>query len=179
LLVVISIIGLLSSIVFTSVQESRKRARNTAVIVSVGQYLKAFELMKQSGTTFASLGMLASTIPMPIFPYCLGKAPVVTNNLCGSNQQNVSVNENFNNSISTFIADSPNPMPRALSWFSYDLGSFFYFTDESTLNVVWLIEGVFYGTEDTKICGLGASVLYSDTSSEATYCLLANHKLSL
>ena len=160
LLVVISIMGLMSSIVITSVQDARRKARNSATQSTVGQYLKAFELIKQSGKNFdittPGLNLAANNL------YCLGNNPPTTTN-CGSGVTTSSV---FNNEINNYIVGAPNPTKTPIGGY----GSMFLFSDNSTFTFYWLLEGT--GNK----CAFGGSYAAFNTGS---YCYLAGYKLSL
>ncbi len=108
LLVVISIIGLLSSTVLASVNSARDRAENATTLQIVGQYRLALELFYDDNNKYPKdhppLADLANN------PVCLGVYPSGT---CGMNNT-VMEDINFENSIKQYIPGLP-PLLRTLN----------------------------------------------------------------
>jgi prepilin-type N-terminal cleavage/methylation domain-containing protein len=96
LLVVISIIGLLSVIILTSLNDSRDRAQNSKKNQLVYQYVNALELYASEYNSYPAFdGMVQNTW------YCIGDS---LNETC---QENRSYSDELNNLIVEFIPGPP------------------------------------------------------------------------
>lgn len=78
LLVVIAIIGVLSSVVITSLQNARNRAANTAVKANLASMRSSVEMIyDNSGQTYASTGQTLGPCPTVLDTTLFGQQPVL------------------------------------------------------------------------------------------------------
>jgi prepilin-type N-terminal cleavage/methylation domain-containing protein len=172
LLVVISIIALLSSIVLASLNDVRRKARNTQVQQEVGQWLKAIELYKaDNGGKYP----LTDEWNSMGFVVCLGG----THNSC---QNNISGslfrdNNSFKDSLREYIDVSQNPNRNPVPFNSFSRISYYSvyieggsdigYSGNYHISITWFLEG------NDWSCGYGGSKLPSGT---AFYCDLVLYR---
>lgn len=101
LLVVIAIIGLLASVVLLAVDQSRQRARNSAVITQIQEYQKALELFYSDNGYYPSAGVGARSRI-----YCIGD-DAVGGCFPGAFGNPSPVNSELHNALNTYMSKLP------------------------------------------------------------------------
>ena len=146
LLVVISIISLLSTIAMASLNDARRKARNTQVQQEVGEWLKAIELYKDDNGGIFPFILGSGYIGYDGF-LCLGGVHSYCQNGNSGEFSTPQKNQIFKTQLSKYINTSQNPNRKpvddkvavySINWeWNENDGS----SGEYTIYVYWYLEG--------------------------------------
>jgi len=154
LLVVISIISLLSTVVLSSLNSARTKARNAQVQREIGSWINAINLYKND------TGNYPLQYNQELSMVCLGGQHLSCNNNDYGSQSNQTTNSSFKNQLSKYIDTSKNPnrLPVGDAIASYLISDY---PDGSYLDIYWRLEG-------DADCGYGADKSF-DINTECYY----------
>lgn len=159
LLVVISIIGVLSSIVLTGLTEARERARNSATLAQMSQYLRAIQFMATDTGSYPYPGHTNLR--------CLGDGSGST---CwgGAFSEDTQLQDAFSGYYDAL------PVPSAtLEWSSYGpIDNYLYWCrDEDDGDCVWYrAYWVLAGEHTADSCGPGVTGVSYVSLTDSTLC---------
>lgn len=131
LLVVVSIIALLSTVVFAAVQDARTKARNTAKNNLVLEYVKALELYRDENN-----GSYPISGAPDSFPVCIGYSPIES---CYGSTLTVG-SETINNSLKKFLPGDFSHRISVISGTKDYRGVTFISTDGTNYTLRWILE---------------------------------------
>lgn len=139
LLVVIAIIGLLSSVVLSSLNSARERSKNTSTVAQVLQYEKAINLYYSNTGSFPGSTSWA----------CVGTG--YPGGICWSSSsysESSSASINFRNALASLIDTSVIPGPSTRTY-----GTMYQTISAGGFNILYTLEGEVSCPVGTKIVG--------------------------
>lgn len=160
LMVVISIIGMLSSVVLSSLASARGKANNTFTVQSVKEYINALYLYQDSNQT-----VLSTQFGGPVAePYCC-----LSGSDCYSSSTNVDVCPAVNTALRPYISSMPKTNKKDLYPYGgpWAISSAYYKCDPASLTDC----GVFVFLEGDVSCPYNGYKMYF-SGSDVTNCLI-------
>jgi len=154
LLVVIAIVGMIASIILVSLNNARRKARNTATNSQLEELIKAIELSRSQDEHYPITG---NTLQ-----YCLGHAP---NGLyCYAAAQYLE-NNALNTALARYIPTLPNPNQKTLQYGALSVQGSTYACNNiscSQITIRWFLEG------PNERCPFGGTGATSGMTTECT-----------
>ena len=151
LLVVISIISVLSTVVLSSLNSARIKARNAQVQQEVGSWMNAINLYKTETGNYPLQDYQELSV------VCLGGQHLSCNNNDYGSQSNQTTNNLFKSQLSKYIETSRNPNRQSINIEGGDAVASYLisdYPDGSYLDILWRLDG-------NADCGYGANKSFS------------------